>query len=237
MLLLVAIDDGLGQQATVTLQWKLLFDQQPLVLDSVSYTDAFGEPLTLTQCKYYVSHFKLFSPSGSVQESEGLIQLVNAADTTSFTLSLPTKPDSLVALSFVVGVDSILNISGAQEGALDPLKGMFWTWNSGYVMAKLEGHSPVSTGRAHLFEYHIGGFHGPDAALRTIELKLPGQPIFLKEGQTVVLEIHANISHWFNGVHVLKIAEHAACATPGPLARLYADNYAKMFTLTSVKAD
>ena len=46
------------------------------------------------------------------------------------------------SLSFLLGVDSMHNVSGAQTGALDPANDMFWTWNSGYVMAKMEGASP-----------------------------------------------------------------------------------------------
>ena len=37
-----------------------------------------------------------------------------------------------------LGVDSLRNVTGVQTGALDPAMDMYWTWNTGYVMAKLE---------------------------------------------------------------------------------------------------
>jgi hypothetical protein len=48
----------------------------------------------------------------------------------------------ITGIRFLLGVDSARNVSGIQTGALDPARGMFWTWNSGYVMAKIEGSSP-----------------------------------------------------------------------------------------------
>jgi hypothetical protein len=72
-----------------------------------------------------------------------------------------------------LGVDSIRNVSGIQTGALDPLKGMFWTWNSGYVMAKLEGSSESSNSAGNRFTYHIGGFRPGMNVLKTIDLIIP----------------------------------------------------------------
>jgi hypothetical protein len=52
-----------------------------------------------------------------------------------------------------MGVDSARNVSGAQEGALDPANGMFWSWTSGYIMIKAEGLSPQGAGGS--FTYHL----------------------------------------------------------------------------------
>jgi hypothetical protein len=62
--------------------------------------------------------------------------LVDFSDTTTTTLKLTILPYLYNRLSFVIGVDSARNVSGAQTGALDPANGMFWTWNTGYIMAK-----------------------------------------------------------------------------------------------------
>ena len=44
-------------------------------------------------------------------------------------------------LKFVLGVDDSTSAQGIGEGPLDPIKGMYWTWQSGYINFKLEGVS------------------------------------------------------------------------------------------------
>jgi hypothetical protein len=60
--------------------------------------------------------------------------------------------------NFRFGVDSMLQENGVGEGDLDPINGMYWTWNSGYIQMKLEGKFIVDTITSKKFEYHIGGF-------------------------------------------------------------------------------
>ena len=105
----------------------------------------------------------------------------------SFSLSVPEGNYS--SLNFLLGVDSLHNVSGAQTGELDPAKDMFWTWNSGYVMAKLEGNSPSSALVNHKYEFHIGGFSGKYNVLKNIELHFPeNKTINFAAGQNI--EIH-----------------------------------------------
>jgi hypothetical protein len=61
-------------------------------------------------------------------------------------------------MEFMIGVDSARNNSGAQTGALDPTNGMFWSWSTGYIMAKFEGTSAQSPAAANALKFHIGGF-------------------------------------------------------------------------------
>ena len=45
------------------------------------------------------------------------------------------------------------------DGDLDPVHGMYWTWQSGYIQFKLEGLLRDSAGERKL-ELHLGGFEG-----------------------------------------------------------------------------
>jgi hypothetical protein len=135
-------------------------------------------------------------------------------------------------LVFQVGVDSIHNVSGAQTGALDPAKGMFWTWNSGYVMAKLEGSSSVSNQPIHAMAYHIGGFREPNNTVTTINLPFPqGKELEINDQEVHELYITADINAWFSGPHPIHIKEIPTCTTPGILAKNISENYAGMFKL------
>ncbi|MBK9581192.1 MAG: hypothetical protein IPO48_04510 [Saprospiraceae bacterium] len=61
-------------------------------------------------------------------------------------------------VELMFGVDSTRCSSGAQTGALDPAKGLFWSWSSGYIMVKAEGNAPTAADGS--FAFHLGGFKG-----------------------------------------------------------------------------
>lgn len=73
------------------------------------------------------------------------------------------------ARSISLGIDSTMNVSGAMGGALDPSLGMYWTWQSGYINAKLEG-TVWNDGQPETFQYHLGGYSHPFNAYRPLNL-------------------------------------------------------------------
>jgi hypothetical protein len=228
-------DDSTGKSYTVNIVFQPVVQGQPLVFNQ-PYTNALGEDYTVTAFRFYVSALSLKNNNtGSPVAGEIKYRLADAAigNTLSFTVS--TDQNTFNGLSFQIGVDSIDNVSGVQSGDLDPAKGMFWTWNSGYIMAKLEGASSFSTVPDGNFTYHIGGFSGENKAIRSIALPTPeGRQIALRDNRTTTVVINADISKWFNAVHALSIADNAFVHSPGSLAGLYADNYATMFSIASI---
>jgi len=188
-----------------------------------SYLNPFGESYSISKLKYYVSniHFSRFS------ELNGY-RLINALEDNSFTLPMP--PGQYQELSFMIGVDSARNCSGAQSGALDPLNDMFWTWNSGYVMFKLEGNSPQSPADINRIEHHIGGYKAPYKAMRYVVLKLE-RPMVIKAGQQQDIIIEMNLDRYWDGTHPIKISESPLLMTIGDRACKMADNFPGMFSI------
>jgi hypothetical protein len=220
-------------QGQGTIPVKLVFnnmvDSMPVQLETV-YKNPFGEDYSIRMFKYYISNIAIGKADGKTVHFDGSY-LVNEADSSTKTISLNLPATGLTSISFLLGVDSTRNVTGVQTGDLDPIKGMFWTWNSGYIMAKLEASSSVSTAPNNSVSYHIGGFRTGQQTARTITIPLQGG-----EGKKVnEIIIAANVNNWFSGVHNLPITEHSVCTTPGNLATQYADNYAKMFRLASIK--
>jgi hypothetical protein len=128
-------------------------------------------------------------------------------------------------------------VSGAQTGALDPAKGMFWTWNSGYIMANLEGKSPLSSQPNSKIEYHIGGFAGDSNVLRKPTLLFPfGEylQITTTPGRKSIININADVNAWFSNPHQIKIEKIPACTSPGLTAKDISENYSKMFSVSAV---
>ena len=75
-------------------------------------------------------------------------------------------------IQFNIGIDSLTNVSGALGGDLDPQKGMYWAWQSGYINTKIEGRSPHCKNRKNAFQFHIGGYLQPFYAIRRVEMPL-----------------------------------------------------------------
>ena len=127
-----------------------------------------GKPLVLNQwtelpgglefkaevMRWYVTPYF----SGKQQDRTGEAWLLDLADSASLHRQVDArKGDFIVQLLF--GVDSLLQRGGVMDGDLDPVHGMYWTWQSGYIQFKLEGLLRDSAGERKL-ELHLGGFEG-----------------------------------------------------------------------------
>ncbi len=216
-----------GSANKLVINFKNMVGGQLLQTDSV-YTNTFGETFTVRTFKYYISNIVLSDDAtGKKQFYKDQYFLVDEDDSTSKKIELTTTLNSITSVNFLLGVDSLKNVSGIQTGNLDPAKGMFWTWNTGYVMAKLEGNSPVAKTPQHAFSYHVGGYKKNEQTVRQINLVLPQKLIC--ENAAVQLTVQANILAWFNTMNAIKIGDVAFCHEPGMLAVRLADNYSKMF--------
>ena len=222
--------------ANILLHFNTVVDNKQFFFDSI-YTNSFGENFSVSKFKYYISNIEFKnSATGAKKSIPNSYYLVNEADSSSKDILINVPDGNYTTISFLLGVDSIKNVSGAQSGALDPANDMFWTWNTGYVMAKIEGASPVSKQVHHKIEYHIGGFKGENSVLQKIRLIIPSLQNS-KGKKNLKLTIDADINTWFQGSHDLSIAQNPVCTTPGLLAKQFSENYRNMFKVRSVIAD
>jgi hypothetical protein len=127
---------------------------------------------------------------------------------------------NIIAMSFNIGVDSIKSISGVHGGDLDPSNGMYWSWNSGYINAKLEGRSSSCLTHRNTFEFHIGGYAYPNNSIRRVDLVLPGN--------SAQVTLRADASCWFQK---LDLKKETGIMIPGVNAQKTADKYQKMFSI------
>ena len=227
MFLLLVNRDVTAQknEPNLHLHFKYLANGKEVVADS-NYTNAFNEIYRITKLKFYISNI---GPGGNKRANAS--QEVFLQDwTENKDLTIPVFAGRYSKLFFTIGVDSALNNSGAQSGSLDPLNGMFWTWNSGYIYFKMEGFSPASKADLQRIEYHIGGYLYPYSAARVVELALP-QQIEIIEGEQLQLTINVNLDAFWNGIKQIKINENAVLMSPGALASNIADNFAGMFSI------
>lgn len=212
---------------------RLVFHHQvgknPLELGALCQ-NSLGDSITIERFKYYVSHFTLTDSKGKQWKPDPQYFLIDEAIPGSKIITIQPPDINIRQIGFLLGVDSARNVSGIQTGALDPLKGMFWTWNSGYIMAKLEGTAERSPSPGHRFTYHIGGFRFGMNTARQIRLNIPSASQPLRE-----IHITADINQWFSGASQINIAETPVCHSPGSLAMKFADNFQNMFSIHSVR--
>ncbi|RYD83152.1 MAG: hypothetical protein EOP53_01660 [Sphingobacteriales bacterium] len=224
ILVLLAFSVSRGQE--VVIKFHHTANGKRLVLQDSTYSNAFNEPYQLTRLKYYISDI------GFTQSPQKNVELIDVA--TNDSVIIKAKAGNYAKLYFTLGIDSALNCSGAQAGALDPLNGMFWTWNSGYIFFKLEGYSTASTADLNRIEHHVGGYRYPNNVAKNIALNLP-QAIQLNATDKKIIHVQLNLDKYWQGIHSIKIAEQPLLMTPGGLALKAADNFAGMFSITSIQ--
>lgn len=228
-------DDG----APLHVEISHVVGEQPLQLGA-SLSLANGEQLSVDKLRYYLSNFRLRKRDGSwsaaahADEDARHYFLVDEAvggskifDVSGFATG------EYEGIEFLVGVDAARNAAGAQTGALDPAHGMFWTWNTGYIFFKLEGHSPQSSASGNGVTWHVGGSRDTANNLRTIYLPLGSKPLKLTPELLSTVHLHADIGALFQGASALKIAEHASVMDPAG-GKLVADAYAQAFRVDHV---
>lgn len=192
--------------------------------------NSLGDSITIERFKYYVSNFTFTDSKGKQWKPDPQYFLIDEEIPDSKIITIRVPDIDIRQIGFLLGVDSARNVSGIQTGALDPLKSMFWTWNSGYIMAKLEGTAERSPSPGHRFTYHIGGFRFGMNTARQIRLNIPSASRPVQE-----VHITADINQWFSGASQINLAETPVCHTPGSLAMRFADNYQNMFSIHSVR--
>jgi hypothetical protein len=159
--------------------------------------------------------------------------LIDEANASSKKISITIPAGSVKELRFWIGVDSARNVSGVQSGALDPANAMFWTWNSGYIFAKMEGRSLVSPAPLQAVTYHIGGFRTGQNALRQVSIPF-STSLSITAGSNFTIVLRADAMKWFSGVSNVSIVTEPTTMEPGTLALKIANNYAQMFSLKEV---
>jgi len=137
-------------------------------LDS-AYTNGAGEAYNAYMLKYYFSDMKLVNENGERVELYAH-ELIDQSVPSSLELGDVEIPDGhYTSIEFNLGIDSLHNHSGDQAGDLDPMYGMIWTWNTGYIFFKHEGYFTSSTsGTEQPLIFH----YGTDRALVPISLPL-----------------------------------------------------------------
>ncbi|MBS1634683.1 MAG: hypothetical protein JST26_02095 [Bacteroidetes bacterium] len=206
----------------------------PLVLGTQKYTNANSDTFIVNTYKYYFTNIRLTTSGGYAWSPAESYYLVDQSNPSSLILHVSGIPRaSYSSIEFMIGVDKNRNTSGAQTGALDPANGMFWSWNTGYIMAKLEGTSPQSGDNYKKLTFHLGGFSGAFSVLRSVQLPFPNAAQ-VTETHKPQVNMNCDVAEWFKTPNTISFGTVYGVTTSNTNAKNIADNYADMFTITSV---
>lgn len=189
-------------QATSHVRFVPVFGNEALRLRHVHHL-ADGAPVTIDRLRFYVSHI-MFHSQGRTSYADMACHLIDAEDASSLEVALAVPRGIHVdSISFLLGIDSLTNVSGAFGGDLDPTKGMYWTWNSGYINWKLEGMCVKCYTAKNQFEFHLGGYLPPYFNAQRIGFAVPSKG---------AIEVRVDVAAFLEGSG---LGERCAIMSPG----------------------
>jgi hypothetical protein len=226
---LVAQKKGL-QKPLLIGEVKIIFEHHyngyPIVLHDSNYTNKLGETFVLHKLKYYVGNLVFFCNGKKTQRKQYF--LIDESKPASKTIVVYLQENNYDSLQVLFGIDSSLNVSGAQTGALDVVNDMFWTWNSGYVMQKLEAQSPHSKAINQKVEYHLGGYSGRYKAQQQKTFYFTSAPLAIKKDKPATIIMRAALDgFWQND---FSIASQPVCNTAGEMAGKLSQRFCQLFS-------
>lgn len=212
---------ALGQNRLLSVSFMPVFGHQEFHLNK-PYLTPNQDTININTAKLYLADFTIIFQNGKVYKESESYHLLNLEKSSTLSWEFPNVPNGKIAsITFTIGLDSATSCSGAMSGDLDPMYGMYWAWNSGYINAKLEGNSSACPTRNHEFQFHIGGYKAKEATIQTVHLNV-------KKDINKDLDIVMDLMAWFNKVDLSK---ENTILTPGPDAMRMAGRYKQMFSL------
>ena len=194
-------------QINVSFRWG----NEPIALEN--YYPLGKDSISFNELKMYLSDFQFSSKNRNHQIiGPHLIQL---EDSSSLSLFPEYPIDDCQSMSFHFGLDSFYHVSESVEGALNPMNGMYWAWNSGYIQFKSTGTFTGIKMSDQSFELHLGGYRQPFATMTTVEIPIHGNSLIL------------DLKSFFE--HDIPISEGQKIMIPGKDAQQYCHELSKYF--------
>ena len=228
--------DSTLHYGNVLIKWNHVAGSRELVADDkTQYTAPDGKQYAVKSLAYYISNIVFIDENGKRYKEPNSYKLITIQNGSSMQTGIDNIPAAkYTAIELMIGVDSLRNVSGVQLGPLDPAHGMFWSWSSGYIMARLEGSSPQSGAIGNMISYHIAGFKGAYNVLQTIRIELP-QQADIREKVNCTISLQTDLNTWFAAPGFPGFTALPSIGSEGEDAFKVSQNYRKMITAIQVE--
>ncbi|PWA05865.1 MbnP family protein [Flavobacterium psychrotolerans] len=210
------------EKDSLIIDLHLKFGKQDLKLDE-KYVSERKDTLQIEVFKFYLSNISIQYVDKSIYNQRDSYHLIDIENQNSLQIPInKMNKRAIEKISFTIGIDSLTSVSGALQGDLDPTKGMYWAWQSGYINMKIEGKSSSCNTRENEFQFHIGGYLKPHYSMRTVILE--------PRAITSNIAIDVDIATLFSE---LALSKTNSIMIPGKQAMEIADFSVKMFQIES----
>lgn len=153
----------------IQLSFLPMINGSPISLNQHYFSTELNDSISISKFKFYVSNIVLLNNDKIMYKNSTGVFLLNAEESLNLQFDIP-QSIQFNRIQFGLGIDSVTNTSGALDGALDPLMGMYWTWQSGYINFKMEGFVGNLEQEDKKFEYHLGGYSDKNNAYQLVDL-------------------------------------------------------------------
>ncbi len=208
----------------------------PLLNENQKIYNTSNDTFNISKFNYYISNIKLIREDGYIfneTESYHLIKHLDGVNSFSFS-NLPEG--NYNNIEFLIGVDSLRNVSGSQTGALAISNNMFWEWNSGYIFFKLEGDykSPIQQIK-NSYAIHVGGFKGIYSCLQKCKYNL-NEMILAKNNHQTTVNYNVSIDEIFISPKKIGFDYYYANIAQGDkIFNEISINYKDMFSIAKIE--
>jgi len=165
------------------------------------------DSVRVTKLKIFISNVSLLKNDKEVWRKSRSYHLVDMDNVATLTIIKELPPIDYDKISIGLGIDSTTNVSGALGGDLDPTKGMYWTWQSGYINIKIEGNCNLIKNRNNEFQLHLGGYQFPNYTY--LETQFPA-----KQDKDIIIELDIK-----ELLEKIQIAENSHIMSPSKTAK------------------
>jgi hypothetical protein len=224
-------------QKVITVDYPVTFKfihyvgKEPLVLDTIRYTNLFGNKYSVATLKYFVSNIILQKSDGDSLELKEVFYIDAAINkTATFTLSGKIPAGTYSRLSFLFGLNKEQNVSGKFPNP--PENRMEWpeTMGGGYHYMKLEGKID-SAGEIKNFQAHTGQLNGTPHFIKVI---LPAAR-FRIDNKGVNILIIMDINEWWHNPNTIDLNRITSIMDNGPVQQRLMENGGDVFSIGSIK--
>ncbi len=210
-----------GITAQVNVCFNPMFNGNKLELNKQYFIVNSTDSIQIETIKFYVSNIEFFKNDQLVYKEKNSFHLIDAADSSTFNLMINLEPNiNFNKIKFNLGIDSITNYNGAMGGDLDPTKGMYWTWQNGYINLKIEGKSNLSIAKNKDFVFHLGGYQNALSTLQTIQLPVQNSQ---------VITINMAIDKW---IYEIDLNKQNHIMSPSKEAVILANKLSTIFSVS-----